>query len=138
MSPGAFRGDGTEARAEEDIMCGRIAIATEHGTGKQSVVDPRFGRAAGFLVIDVGSGEVVEQLDNRDSLPGYYPGPNAVLKLNRLKVGAVISSRLGVKSGAQLESLAMEAWIAPDGITAEEALERFKAGTLVRRQAIFL
>ena len=101
----------------------RIAISIV-GTdeGLSALMDDRFGRAESFVVVDRESGEAVETIDNASVQASRGAGTATANMLRLAGVDAVISGRFGPKAFDALRALGIEAWIAPSGITAREAL----------------
>jgi len=75
----------------------KIAVSVNQGT-LDSDVDPRFGRARFFVIVD-GTGELVEVIDNRgcDDLP-HGAGVAAVESMVRHGVTAVLTGQVGPKA----------------------------------------
>ena len=108
----------------------RVAVTTRKAEGLASPLDPVFGRAAAFLVLDAETRAVVATMDNplRDSDQGA--GTGAAALMNEARVDAVISGQFGPKAYEALHRFDIAMWNAPDGITAEEALDRLLRGEL--------
>ncbi len=106
----------------------KIAV-TSTGQDLASPVDPRFGRASYFLVVETDTGEF-SAADNRQNLnaaqgAGIQAGCNAV----QLGVTAVITGHVGPKAFATLRAGGVEVYTGASG-TVAGAIEQFKAGTL--------
>jgi predicted Fe-Mo cluster-binding NifX family protein len=102
---------------------------TSQGRELNSPVDPRFGRAKYFVVVDTDTGEF-SATDNSQNLnaaqgAGIQAGRNVV----ELGVKAVITGHVGPKAFATLQSGGVQAYTGATG-TVAEAVEQFKAGTL--------
>jgi predicted Fe-Mo cluster-binding NifX family protein len=108
-----------------------VAVSVEGINGLESIMDPRFGRAFAYLVVDVDTNTVVADLENkmRDAAHGAGTGAAAMMAGNNVK--AVISGRFGPKAFQALSSLGIEMWTAPERITAKEAIAKFVSGDLV-------
>jgi predicted Fe-Mo cluster-binding NifX family protein len=117
---------------KECSMSRKVAITVQSKDGLKSLIDPRFGRAAVFLIVDAVTGEVIKELDNTSAAAAHGAGTGAAAVMNANQVDVVISGRFGPKAFQSLEALQIEKWTAPEGITAEEALIRLRAGTLQR------
>ncbi len=113
-------------------MSKRVAITVQSKNGLKSLMDPRFGRAKVFLIVDAVSGDVITELDNANVAAAHGAGTGAAAVMNGNQVDVVISGRFGPKAFQSLETLQIEMWSAPDGISAEEALLQYRAGTLQR------
>jgi predicted Fe-Mo cluster-binding NifX family protein len=110
----------------------KIAI-TAQGEQMQSPVDPRFGRAKWFIVIDSGTGEF-EAVDNKKNFDaGQGAGIQAGRNVAELGVEAVVTGNVGPKAFATLQAAGISVHIGAKG-TVKEALDQFKAGELQAAQ----
>ena len=106
----------------------KVAITAKDKTlGCQ--MDPRFGRAAYFLIVDTDSGEC-EAHDNRAcaqsvSGAGVQAGKNVV----DLGASVLITGNMGPKALGVLQAGGVEVFAGLSG-TAQNALRRFQAGQL--------
>lgn len=106
----------------------KIAV-TSQGPEMNSTIDPRFGRAKYFVVVDTETGEF-SAADNSQNLnalqgAGIQAGRNVV----NLGVAAVITGHVGPKAFATLQAGSVEMYTGAQG-TVAEAIEQFKAGKL--------
>lgn len=106
----------------------KIAI-TSQGQDLDSQVDPRFGRAKFFIVVDTEA-EGFSVTDNSQNLnaaqgAGIQAGRNVV----DLGVEAVITGHVGPKAFATLQAGKVDIFTGATG-TIAEVVEQFKAGTL--------
>jgi predicted Fe-Mo cluster-binding NifX family protein len=129
---------GSHRNGKEKTMSNPIAMAVDGRSGVESHIDSRFGRAQAFLIVDPRKKCVLDTLENASTESAPCWGVGAAMKLRDRRVRAVLSSRYGTKAKALFDSLDIEMWVAPDGITAEEALDQFVAGTLIRSNEIFV
>jgi len=106
----------------------KVAI-TAMGTEMASSVDPRFGRAKNFIVVDTETGamSVHDNAQNLNAAQGA--GIQAGETVARLGVEAVISAHVGPKAFRTLAAAGIAVYLFTDG-TLAEALRQFKAGTL--------
>ena len=119
----------------EATVSDKVCITIEQGgDGLDALMDERFGRAPRFLVVDRGSGEVLEVIDNAAASAAHGAGTAATAMMRSHGVGAVISGRFGPKALQALEALKIEAWIAPSASTARRAHELLTSGTLERAE----
>lgn len=109
-----------------------IALTVATDEGLESPMDPRFGRAFGFLVVSQRASEQPRFFANPEREAARGAGPAAASRVRRLGAAAVISGRFGPKAWDALERLGIDRWLAPSGLTAGEALERFRRGELAR------
>ena len=108
----------------------KIAV-TSQGTDLDAAVDPRFGRARFFLVVDTDSGEaeVVDNATNLNAAQGA--GIQAARQVAELGVSAVLTGHVGPKAFATLRAAGVPVHTGAQG-TVREAVAAFKAGTLAR------
>lgn len=105
----------------------KIAVSSE-GPGLESMVDPRFGRAGGFVVYDAASGDV-SYIDNGASqVMGQGAGIASAERVAGAGVAVVLSGYVGPKAFDALQAAGIKVCQDLDGMTVGQALERFKAG----------
>ncbi|NJB66552.1 putative Fe-Mo cluster-binding NifX family protein [Desulfobaculum xiamenense] len=106
----------------------KIAI-TSQGNSLDSSIDPRFGRAAGFVIVDTETGET-SFADNAQnlSLP-QGAGIQAAQNVAATGAKAVITGHVGPKAFLALEKGRIDIYLGAQG-TVAQALEAFKAGQL--------
>ncbi len=80
----------------------KVAVSSK-GTERTSVVDPRFGRAPYFVIVDTESDEV-EGIENPGALAGTGAGVAAAQLIADAGAEAVITSALGPHAWAALKS----------------------------------
>ncbi|MBT7166155.1 MAG: NifB/NifX family molybdenum-iron cluster-binding protein [Victivallales bacterium] len=104
----------------------KIAVSTS-GTTLGSPVDPRFGRAAGFLVVDLDSDET-EYIENTQNLRAAQ-GAGIQTAQNVANTGAevVLTGHCGPKAFRVLGSAGVALHVGAEG-TVAEALARFQTG----------
>lgn len=104
----------------------KVAVSTS-GTTLDSAVDPRFGRAVGFLVVDLDTDETayVENTQNLRAAQGA--GIQAGQNVANTGVQAVLTGHCGPKAFRVLNGANVAVYTGAQG-TVAEALERFKAG----------
>jgi len=106
----------------------KLAISAK-GPDWDSPVDPRFGRAKYFVVIDAETGELTaaDNSLNVNALQGagIQSGQNVI----DLEVEAVITGSVGPKAFSTLQAGGVKAFLGASG-TVQEAFEQFKAGRL--------
>ena len=107
---------------------------TVQGTSLKDPLDPRFGRAKQFLIIDTDSGELAVRSNvvnlNAVQGAGIQAGQQAV----ESGAKAVITGHVGPKAFAVLEAAGIPVYLAAD-CTAGEALDRFKRNELAQQKA---
>jgi len=106
----------------------KVAV-TSQGTELTSAVDPRFGRARYFLLVDTQT-QRVQAVDNDVNLNAAQgAGIQAGKTVASLGVEAVITGHVGPKAFATLQAAGVKVYPGASG-TVAEALEQFKAGQL--------
>ncbi len=111
------------------LAAGKIAISCE-GRTLADLVDTRFGRAAGFLLVDADGQkyEFIENEQNRDRAQG------AGIATAELMAGCgaaiVLTGYVGPKAFRALDGAGIKVIQNLDGLRADEALERYNQGDL--------
>lgn len=106
-------------------------VVSATGMTMDSSVDPRFGRAACFLIIDSDSGELLEAIDNsqgRDAVQGAGIGAAAMVAEKGVK--AVLTGQVGPKAMAVIDQAGIQVFSNASG-SVRAAVEKFRGGTLV-------
>lgn len=108
----------------------KVAVTSQGGT-LESPVDPRFGRAKNFVVVDTETGEfqAVSNTQNLNALQGA--GIQAGQKVRDLGAAALITGHVGPKAFTTLTAAKIDIYINASG-TVADAVDAFKAGTLPR------
>jgi predicted Fe-Mo cluster-binding NifX family protein len=106
----------------------KIAV-TSQGQNSNSPVDPRFGRAKFFVIVDTETGKS-RAVDNAQNLQaaqgaGIQAGRNVV----GLEVAAILTGHVGPKAFATLQAGGVQVYTGASG-TVAEAVEGFQAGDL--------
>ena len=106
----------------------KLAV-TSQGPDLKSSVDPRFGRAKCFVVVDSETGQF-SAADNSVNLNAAQgAGIQAGRKVVELGAEAVITGHVGPKAFATLQAGGVKVYTGATG-TVADAIEQFKAGTL--------
>ncbi len=104
-----------------------IAISSD-GPGLDSLVDPRFGRAGGFVLVDTES-NTVSYLDNGLSQTmAQGAGIATVERLSEAGVDIVLRGYVGPKAFDALTEAEIRVCQDLDGMTVGEALNKFTSG----------
>jgi predicted Fe-Mo cluster-binding NifX family protein len=105
------------------------------GPGLDDLVDPRFGRAAGFLVVDLDTMET-RYIDNgRSQVMGQGAGIQAAETVARAGVGALLTGYVGPKAFQALTAAGIGIGQDLAGITVRQAVERFRSGAVTMATA---
>ncbi|MDJ0764015.1 MAG: NifB/NifX family molybdenum-iron cluster-binding protein [Myxococcota bacterium] len=113
-------------------MTQRVAISVESANGLKSILDPRFGRAFSYVIVDINTNTVIAELTNTARQAAHGAGTGVAAMMANNNVNAVISGKFGPKAFQALEQFGIEMWTAPQGITVQEAIAKLTAGSLSR------
>jgi len=106
----------------------KVAV-TSRGRDLSCAVDPRFGRAGFFVLIDTETGQV-QAADNSQSLDAAQgAGIQAGRIVVQLGAEALITGHVGPKAFATLQAGGVRVYIGASG-TVAEAIEQLEAGRL--------
>jgi predicted Fe-Mo cluster-binding NifX family protein len=106
----------------------KVAISAE-GTTLDAPVDPRFGRARYFLVVDTEAGSV-QTVDNAAGVNALQgAGPQTAQRLAALGVEAVLTGHVGPKAFDALRAGKIAIYQNAQG-SVKEVLQQFQAGRL--------
>jgi predicted Fe-Mo cluster-binding NifX family protein len=102
-------------------------VVTSQGKEMNSEMDPRFGRANCFIVVDTDTGEhqVVDNTQNINAAQGA--GIQAAQSVARLKAQAVLTGHCGPKAFRVLNEAGIKIYTGAEG-TVQAAVEKLKAG----------
>lgn len=115
-------------------MTGIIAVTSE-GPGMESMVDPRFGRAAGFVVVDLTTMEI-SYVDNGGSqVMAQGAGIQAAENVARAGAGVVLSGFVGPKAFQALAAGGISVIQDVEGMTVGQAVDKYKRGELTTADA---
>jgi len=104
----------------------KIAVSSS-GRDLSSQVDPRFARAAYFLIVDTETMEI-QVVDNSQTMGlSHGAGPQAVQQIADYKPKALLTGNCGPNAFRTLQAAGIEVVINATG-TVKEAVERYKAG----------
>ena len=105
----------------------KIAVTSE-GPSLEALVDPRFGRAAGFLVVDPDT-MTFEYVDNGASqVMAQGAGIQAAENLCRSGAGVLLTGYVGPKAFQALSAAGIEVYQDLANITVRDAVERYRKG----------
>ena len=104
-------------------------IVTSEGTSLESPVDPRFGRAKYFVLVDTDTDKFSAH-DNAQNLNAPQgAGIQSAQTVARLGAEAVLTGHVGPKAFTTLEAANVAVYSGVSG-TVKEAIEQFKSGRL--------
>jgi len=106
----------------------KVAV-TADGQGLEAQVDPRFGRAAAFVLFDTSTREV-QQVDNRQSLnTAQGAGIQAAETVSRLGAECLITGHCGPNAYRTLQAAGVKVYTGASG-TVAEAIAALEQGRL--------
>lgn len=119
----------THQQYPKESTMNKIAITSE-GPTLDDLLDPRFGRAAGFIIVDPDT-MAFEYVDNGISQT-MAQGAGIQAAENVVKAGAkiVLTGYVGPKAFMALEGAGVQVAQNLDNLTVRQAIEKFKAGDL--------
>lgn len=106
----------------------KIAVSTQ-GKDLDSPLDPRFGRAAGFMIVDSDTLEHAYVPNVQNLYLAQGAGIQSAQCVANAGVGVVITGHVGPKAYTALDRGGIAVYLR-DGGTVREALEAFKTGKL--------
>ncbi len=113
----------------EDKMLIGIAIT---GDSLDSPVDPRFGRANAFAIVETDSDELKSVIKNPNVSSGGGAGISTAQLLANEGIKAIIAGAIGPNAFGVLKSAKIDIYSSSGVSSAREALEKFKAGKLTK------
>lgn len=127
----ALGDDGDDPAADQgpkkEITMTKVAISAE-GPTLEDLIDPRFGRAGGFVIVDLETMET-EYVDNGSAqVRAQGAGIQAAETVVNSGAGVVLSGFVGPKAYSALEAAGVKIGQGLDGLTVGQAVEKYKAG----------
>lgn len=117
----------TPAADKEKKQMRKIAVSSE-GPTLDDAVDPRFGRAGGFVVVDLPD-MTISYIDNGASQAmSMGAGIETAERMARAGVEVVLSGYVGPKAFEALSAAGIKICQNVEGISVGEAVERFRKG----------
>lgn len=118
-----------EPKTSQEKNMQRIAVSSE-GPSLDDQVDPRFGRAGGFVIVNIDT-MAIEYLDNGASqLLPQGAGIETAERMAAAGVEAVLSGFVGPKAFEALTAAGIKVCQNLEGMTVREAVRLFKAGSV--------
>jgi predicted Fe-Mo cluster-binding NifX family protein len=121
--------DRAKTVALEGCKMEKIAVSCEEPS-LNSMVDPRFGRAAGFLVVDADTMDF-EYFDNGASQTmAQGAGIQAAEIVARSGASVVLTGFVGPKAFQALSAAGLRIGQNLEGLTVRQAIDKYKAGSV--------
>ncbi len=109
----------------------KVAV-TAQGSGLDSPVEARFGRARGFVMFDT-EGEGVEYLENSVSLSSAQgAGIQAAKRVIDGGAAALVAPNVGPKAFGVLSASGVEVYACDAEAVVKDVIDRFRRGLLVK------
>ncbi|OCC15190.1 Dinitrogenase iron-molybdenum cofactor biosynthesis protein [Dissulfuribacter thermophilus] len=100
-----------------------------------SQIDPRFGRAANFLLVDLEKGEALKVISNSQAMNlGHGAGIQAATLIVEEGADAVVSGYVGPKAFSVLNAAGIKVYSGAEG-TVKEVINLLKEGKLTPGEA---
>jgi predicted Fe-Mo cluster-binding NifX family protein len=106
----------------------KVAVSST-GESMDSGVDPRFGRAAAFVLVDTETGESTSMDNAAGARAAQGAGIQAAETVSRLGAECVITGHCGPKAFQTLNAAGIEVYTGASG-TVAEAIAQLQAGDL--------
>jgi len=106
----------------------KVAV-TSSGDGLGAPIDPRFGRAAKFILVDTETGSVQVEDNTQNLNAAQGAGIQAAQNVSRLGAQVLLTGHCGPKAFATLRAAGIQVITGVEG-TVGEVVERFKRGEL--------
>jgi len=112
----------------------KIAVTSE-GPSLDDQVDPRFGRAAGFIVVDLTTMESRYIENGQSQVMAQGAGIQAAELMAREGVSHVLTGFVGPKAFQALAAAGIKVGQNLESLTVRQAVERFQSGQVEIAQA---
>ncbi len=106
----------------------KVAV-TSQGEGLEAQVDPRFGRARCFVVVDTDTRQATTHENTQNLNAPHGAGIQAGRAIVDLNVQVVLTGDVGPNALRTLQAAGVKVYVGADG-TVGEAVRRFQAGEL--------
>jgi len=117
----------TEQTPMTQTQLNKVAV-TSDGPTLDHAVDPRFGRAGGFVVVDTETMEATYVDNGGSQAMSHGAGIQAADNVARAGAGTVLTGFVGPKAFAALQAAGITVIQDLSGMTVREAVERFTSG----------
>lgn len=108
----------------------RIIAISSDGPTLDDMVDPRFGRAGGFIIVDIEQ-NTTKYIDNGASqVRSQGAGIETAERMAKEGVEVVLSGFVGPKAFLALQAAEIKVCQNVDGMTVGQALEKYLSGQL--------
>jgi predicted Fe-Mo cluster-binding NifX family protein len=112
----------------------KIAVSSE-GPSLDDQVDPRFGRAAGFVIVDLNTMESAYIDNGRSQVLSQGAGIQAAELIARAGVSCLLTGFVGPKAFQALTAAGIKVGQNLEGLTVRQAVERYQSGQVEMARA---
>jgi predicted Fe-Mo cluster-binding NifX family protein len=123
----AGRVEGTALRHKKETDMRKIAVSCEE-PGLDSQIDPRFGRAAGFCIIDPNTLDFQYINNGASQTLSQGAGIQAAETICRSGAGVVLTGYVGPKAFRALSAAGIQVGQNLENMTVRQAIAKYKAG----------
>ncbi len=109
------------------VLITRIAITSE-GPTLTDAVDPRFGRAGGFVVVELATGAATYVDNGSSQVLAQGAGIQAAENLVKAGAHVLLTGHVGPKAFTALQAAGVKMVQGVENMTVGEAVAKFKAG----------
>jgi predicted Fe-Mo cluster-binding NifX family protein len=120
-----------EDRVKERIV--KVAISS-YGKSLKAKAYERFGRCKYFVIVDTAT-DKTSALKNSSAKDLNGAGTACARKLFNAGVGAVVTGKVGSNACKVLKDSGVGIYFVPSGLSAQEAFDQFKSGSLPEASA---
>lgn len=121
------RGANKKAKEKQAMNEGIIAVTSE-GPKMTDMVDPRFGRAAGFVVVDLATNAATYVDNGGSQAMAQGAGIQAAENAARAGVRVVLSGFVGPKAFQALTAASIQVIQNVEGMTVGQAMDKYRRG----------
>jgi predicted Fe-Mo cluster-binding NifX family protein len=111
-------------------LAAQILAVPSQGSSMDDMIDPRFGRAAGFVVVDTQTMTTRHVNNDAAQARAQGAGIQAVESLANAGVQTVLAGRVGPKAFAAMSAAGISVCLDVEGMTVRQAVDLFIAGGL--------
>ncbi|KMY66965.1 hypothetical protein AAU61_13455 [Desulfocarbo indianensis] len=113
--------------ASEELKMSKIAISSE-GPTLDDKVDPRFGRAGGFIIVDPDTMEFTYLDNGASQARAQGAGIQTAEMVAKAGARVILTGFVGPKAFQALKAAGLSVGQDLEGVTVRQAVEKFKAG----------
>lgn len=116
------------------VSISKVAVTSE-GPTLSDAMDPRFGRAGGFVVVELATGATTYVDNGSSQVLAQGAGIQAAENLVKAGAQVLLTGHVGPKAFAALQAAGVKVVQGLENVTVGEAIGRFKSGLLTYSDA---